>query len=516
MDKLVISKLNEVYLKVLCEPSIAQELNDYFTFDVPGAKFMPAYRNKIWDGKIRLYNLLTQTLYAGLIRYVEEFCKSRKYELEYNYETASEEFSLHEANKFLKLLNSPFTPRDYQLDAFVHAVRERRALLLSPTASGKSFIIYLITRYYNAKTLIIVPTTTLVHQLASDFKEYGYGSDHGLSDIKQGSNKRSSGVGIYAGNTERDEWSSWTNGIHKIYSGQEKGSSAQITITTWQSIYKQPKEWFNQFEVVIGDEAHLFKAKSLTSILTKLEDCKYRFGFTGTLDGSQTHKLVLEGLFGAVRKVTSTATLIEQQHLANFKIKAIVLSYPDEIRKMITRSSDYQDEIDYIVKLSARNNFIKNLVFSLEGNTLLLFQFVEKHGKLLYDMIKKEATNREVFFVHGGVEGEERDKIRSIVESDRNAIIIASYGTFSTGINIRNLHNIIFASPSKSRIRNLQSIGRVLRTSESKKEATLFDIADDMSWKSKKNYTLLHFMERIKTYNEEKFEYKVYQVKLKI
>lgn len=506
METVKIKKINEVYNKIDCEPSIAYELNDHFTFDVPGAKFMPAVRNKVWDGKIRLFNVMTCTLYSGLNRYVEEFCKSRKYEIEYETDFSSSEFSLIEAKKFVDSLNTKFVARDYQLDAFVHAVRERRALLLSPTASGKSFIIYLITRYYNAKTLIIVPTTTLVHQLASDFKEYGYDPSIGMG-LDGISSKHTSSV------NRNSAGSKWSYGIHKIYSGQEKGSQAQITITTWQSIYKQPKEWFRQFDVVIGDEAHLFKAKSLTSILTKLEDCKYRFGFTGTLDGTQTHKLVLEGLFGPVRKVTTTAELIEQKHLADFKIKAIVLSYPDEIRKMITRSSDYQSEIDYLVRLSARNNFIKNLALSLQGNTLLLFQFVEKHGQALYDLIKSDCKN-EVFFVHGGVEGSEREDIRKIVNKSNDSIIIASYGTFSTGINIPNINNVIFASPSKSRIRNLQSIGRGLRKSDTKSEATLFDIADDMSWKSKKNYTLLHFMERVKIYNEEKFDYKIYKVSL--
>jgi superfamily II DNA or RNA helicase len=505
METLKIKRINEVYNKIECEPAIAYELNDYFTFDVPGAKFMPAYRNKFWDGKIRLFNLLSCTLYGGLNRYVEEFCKSRNYEIEYETDFSSYEFSVIEAKKFIEELNPKYKPRDYQLEAFVHAVRERRALLLSPTASGKSLIIYLLTRYYNAKTLIIVPTTSLIHQLESDFREYGYNpnSNNRLSNCWSGG---------FEHNTKDSTSNEWTNGIHKIYSGQEKGSQAQITITTWQSIYKQPKRWFDQFNVVIGDEAHLFKAKSLTTILTNLENCKFRFGFTGTLDGTQTHKLVLEGLFGPVRKVTTTAELIDQKHLADFNIKAIVLSYPDEIRQMITRANDYQSEIDYLVRLSARNNFIKNLALSLEGNTLLLFQFVEKHGQVLYNLIKSD--NNKVFFVHGGVEGEERESIRKIVNAGSGNIIIASYGTFSTGINIPNINNVIFASPSKSRIRNLQSIGRGLRKSETKSEATLFDIADDMSWKTKKNYTLLHFMERIKIYNEEKFKYKLYKVSL--
>ena len=485
MDNLRIEKINEVYIKIHCEPSVAYELNDYFTFDVPGAKFMPAYRNKFWDGKIRLFQVMTGYLYTGLIKYIEEFAKQRNYELEYESDFSADEFSLKEAKEFISNINLPekYNPRNYQIEAFVNAVRERRVLLLSPTASGKSLIIYLLTRYYNARTLIIVPTTSLVSQLTSDFTDYGYESDRF---------------------------------VHRIFAGQDKQTDKQITISTWQSIYKLDKKYFEQFDVVIGDEAHLFKAKSLTSILSKLDNCKYRFGFTGTLDGTETHKLVLEGLFGSVRKVTSTADLIEQKYLADFKIKAIVLSYPEEIRKMIARTADYQSEMDYIVSLSARNNFIKNLTLSLEGNTLLLFQYVEKHGKLLYDLLKKDCETRKIFFVHGGIDGDERESIRKIVEEEQNAIIVASYGTFSTGVNIRNLHNVIFASPSKSKIRNLQSIGRGLRKSDSKDNATLYDIADDMTWKSKKNFTILHFMERIKIYNEEKFEYKIYSVSIRI
>ena len=144
--------------------------------------------------------------------------------------------------------------------------------------------------------------------------------------------------------------------------------------------------------------------------------------FRSTLDGTQTHKLVLEGLFGPVRKVTTTSELIEQKHLADFKIKAIVLSYPDEVRKMIARSSDYQSEMDYLVRLEARNKFIRNLALSLEGNTLLLFQYVEKHGKALFNELTKEAEeSRNVFFVSGEVSGEDREGIRKITEGDRKS-----------------------------------------------------------------------------------------------
>lgn len=482
-DTVYIQRYDEVYVKVKSEAGVAYEISDHFTFAVPGAQFSPQYRNKVWDGKIRLYNVMTGLIYAGLVSHIEKFARDRDYDIEYIDDFSHEEFSLKEAQDFTKTIGLPdhYEVRDYQLDAFVHGVRHRRALLLSPTASGKSLIIYLLARYYNARTLIVVPTTSLVSQLASDFSDYGYGD---------------------------------SSGIHSITAGKSKETDLNITISTWQSIYKMPKKFFEQFEVVIGDEAHLFKAKSLISVMSKLQDCKYRFGFTGTLDGTHTNKLVLEGLFGPVKKVTTTAELIEQKYLANFKIKAIVLSYSDEARKLVSKMK-YQDEVDWIVRNQHRNRFIKNLALSLEGNTLLLFQFVEKHGEVLYDVIKKAAGDRSVYYVSGKTETEDREYIRKIVETDTNAIIVASSGVFSTGINIRNLHNVIFTSPSKSRIKNLQSIGRVLRKSETKSSATLYDIADDLSHKSKQNYTIQHFKERVKIYAEEQFPYKIYPVSLK-
>lgn len=432
------------------------------------------------------------TLYAGLLYAVEQFCQERKYKLVYQDDFAAQEFSVKEAKDFINSLQLPakYEVRDYQLEAFIHAVRERRALFLSPTASGKSFIIYLIIRYYQhvlknkTRVLVIVPTTSLVSQLASDFVDYGLSA---------------------AGN------------VHKIYAGEAKHSDCPITISTWQSLYKMDKRYFGSFDIVIGDEAHLFKAKSLTSILTKCEESRYRFGFTGTLDGSQTHKLVLEGLFGRVRKVTTTAQLIEQKHLSNFRVKAIVLKYPDNIRQAMSKGTNkiYANEIDFIVRNERRNKFIKNLALSLEGNTLVLFQFVDKHGKVLYDLINNAVPKgRKVFYVSGDIEGEEREAIRRAVEEESDCIIVASL-VFATGINIVNLSNIIFTSPSKSRVRTLQSIGRVLRRSATNTEAVLFDIADDLHWKSRQNHTLRHFIDRINLYAKEKFLYKIYPISFK-
>lgn len=479
-NKLSVTKINDVHLHIKCEPGIAMELSEFFTFYVPGYKFVPAFRNKLWDGKIRLFNSRDRSLYIGLLGYLRSFCCDRNYELEIHSELQStNNLSLVEAEEFIETLSVPFTARDYQIKAFTHCVRKHRAMLLSPTASGKSLIIYLLTRWYNTKTLIVVPTISLVAQLQKDFKDYGFDSDQH---------------------------------VHQIMSGADKQTDKQVIISTWQSIYKMPKSWFDQFNLVVGDEAHLFKAKSLTTILTNLTECKYRFGLTGTLDGTQTHRLVLEGLFGKVKKIVTTKELMDSNCIAKLKIKALILKHNDSICYQ-NKNIKYQDEIKYLIGSTSRNKFIKNLAASLKGNTLLLYQFVDKHGKILYDMLKSDQ--RPVFFIHGGIGVDEREEVRRITEDEENAIIVASFGTFSTGINLRNLHNIIFASPSKSKIRTLQSIGRGLRLGSNKVSATLFDIADDMIYKSKKNFTLDHFMERMKIYNEEKFEYKIYTINLK-
>lgn len=484
MENVRVSKVNEVHVRVDADPSTKMELSEHFTFEVPGAKFMPAVRNKVWDGKVRLLNAMTGSIYYGLTGYVKSFCESRGYNFQidddvYDIQSVDKDAGSQLATEF----NAKYDTRDYQNNAVVHALEHNRALLLSPTASGKSFIIYLLSRYHsqihNRKVLIIVPTTSLVTQMSSDFSDYNNGK-------------------------ELD--------IHGIMGGVDKNILADYTISTWQSIYKQKKDFFDKFDVVIGDECHLFKAKSLTSIMEKLSNVKYRYGFTGTLDGTQTHKLVLEGLFGPVFEVTQTRKLIEDSTLASFGIKCIVLGYGEGRRKE-NANRTYQEEIDAIVTHTARNKFIRNLAWSLEGNTLILFQFVEKHGKLLYPMLQKDG--KQVHFIHGGVSADDRERVRHIAESTNNNIVLASYGVYSTGVNVVNLDNIIFASPSKSKIRNLQSIGRVLRKGVDNTEATLYDIVDDLQWKNKKNFAVKHFMERINIYSSESFDYKIYNIDLK-
>lgn len=483
MTDIIIEKYNSVSNKIHCEPAIARELNEYFTFQSPGAKYHPLVKAKKWDGKIRLFHMATQLIYGGLNHYIETFAEERNYTIGHLTDFEDEPFTVEDAKAFCDKLQLTMEVRDYQLETFVHAIQKRRALFLSPTSSGKSFMIFLTLMYTLMKTqgraLVVVPTTSLVHQMVSDFQSY---TKIDLSKMCQ-----------------------------KIMEGYTTDIHARIVVSTWQSIYKQPRKWYDKFKVVVGDEAHNFKAKSLTTILSKLDDCDYRYGFTGTLDGTHTHRLVLEGVFGPVARFITTAELIEQGHASNLNINCIILKHTDE-HKLLMQKAQYRDEIDWIVQNKARNIFIKNLASNLKGNTLILFQFVEKHGNVLYDILKDRPN---VHYIHGKVDADVREEVRAIVEKQDDAIILASYGTFSTGVNIKNLHNIIFASPSKSRVRTLQSIGRGLRKSDTKSIATLYDIADDLTHKSWKNHTIKHFAERVKIYGEEKFNYKIHVIPLK-
>ena len=486
MTNVIIQKSNEVFLQIKAEPHIEYELRDHFTFEVEGAKFMPQYRKRNWNGEIHLYDLRSKKIYVGLLDKIVSFCERQGYSYKFlDNEYYGPPFEVNESiskegvKDYIKSITK-FKPRDYQLEGVSDCLKHNRRLLVSPTASGKSLMIYALVRYYvhkGQKILLVVPTTSLVEQMYKDFIEYGW-------DAK--------------------------NHCHRIYSGREITNTNEVTITTWQSVFRMEKSFFKDYNVIIGDEAHLFKSKSLVNIMTKLEHAKYRFGFTGTLDGTQTHKWVLEGLFGPSYKVTKTEKLMREGHLSQLDIQCLVLKHPPK------KFETYEDEIQYLITHDKRNNFITNLALDLKGNTLILYSRVETHGAILYEKINNSKnTTRKVFFVHGGVDAEQRESIREITENEKDAIIVASYGTFSTGINIKRLHNVIFASPSKSRVRNLQSIGRVLRKGKDKVKAILYDIGDDCTYNSRKNYTLNHLIERIKIYNEENFNYEIITIQIK-
>jgi superfamily II DNA or RNA helicase len=476
---------------VKSDNSIERELWEFFTFTAPNAHHSPKFKAKIWDGKIRLYNFRDKTIYRGLLDYVKKFCTDRNYRCVVHFDDSTTSFSIKEAEDFVKTLRLPakIEPRDYQLAAIAHAVREKRMLALSAVNSGKSFVIYSILRYFKKKTMLIVPSKALVEQMYKDFAAYS---------------------------VEDPSWDV-SQKCSKVMEGYAKTGLNDIVITTWQSAVVQPPEWFEDYEAVLVDEAHEAKGASIRKIMDFLANAPVRLGFTGTTDDIDLHELVLTGLFGPIKTFIRTREMIDRKFSSDLTLKVIVLNYDEDVRQHFAKKNnkDYPTEVKFLIGNEERNNFIANLAQSLKGNVLVFYNFVDKHGQILYDKIlERNEEGKKVHFVWGKVSVEDREVIREHTEASRDNIIVASYGTYSRGINIVNLDYMIFAFPSKAKVRNLQSIGRGLRRGDEKDHVTLFDIADDFCTATRKNHTYTHLEKRLKIYAKEGFKYKIYKVKL--
>lgn len=488
MTILKLEHINETWIRVDSEPGVLQEIYDRLSFDVPGAKFMPKFKKRLWDGKIHLLNKRNNTIHKGLSHYLESYAKENYYSFVSNFNNAA--FDDKDAEEFISNTEwynggEQISPRDYQIEAIKRGITNKRYIALSPTGSGKSLIIASLIKFYHdneeGKILLICPTTSLVEQMYSDISTY---FPYWKTEDK----------------------------ITRIYSGMIR-ENKRVIISTWQSIYDNPQSWFEDISVVIGDETHLYSAKEVSKLFEKCVNATYRYGFTGTLSGQQLHQLQLEGLFGKAFQITTTSKLIKNKQLSDFNIKAMVFSYSEKTRKDFKRFS-WEEEVQFIISNEKRNRYIAKLASSVQGNTLVLFSRVESHGKIIFDLIK-EISDRPVYFIFGGTETEIREQVRKSMDNIDNAIIVASSQIFATGINIPTLKNIIFTHPSKSRIKTLQSIGRVLRTSDKKSgPSILFDLVDDLRYKNKINYAFNHFKERIKIYAQEEFDYQILDIPL--
>lgn len=500
MIDIEVIKLDDVYLQVDASEAIIREIVDVFTFDMPNAKFSPAYKARRWDGKIRLFSDKTRKLYTGLLPYLCVHAKEHGYTIDLDKsvplpkEKPKSEEALAFFDDYLKIHSggNPIQPRDYQLEAFRYCLGASRCVIESATSSGKSLIIYGLCRFYEEiarkqgkKILIIVPSIGLVHQMYSDFEDY------------------SSGI----------SWSAKSN-CHMVFGGQEKmDTDKTIIISTYQSIYEMDKKYFKNFCVVVGDEAHKFKASTLKNIMQKLTECPYRFAFTGSLQEDNSDRLIIEGLFGRAKAIVTARELIEMNHAPDFEVECIVFNYSADMCKQV-KGMTFQQEREFVCSIPERMDFIHKLIENLEGNTLVLFELVQKHGEILYDYIRTR-TKRKVYYVVGSTEAYEREEIRKIIENEDNCIILASYGVFSTGVSIKKIHNTIFAgSPGKSNIRVVQSIGRQLRQHSTKSKTKLYDLGDNFSTKERKNFLLRHMIERVNIYTKENHPFKVVPINL--
>lgn len=507
MKDIKIEKFNSVHFRIICkDQSVAMELYEHFSFPVEGAKFMPAFKAKLWDGIQHMYNLQTKLIYVGLYEYIIDFAKKSGYSIEDNSEIEkNSHISMKDIEDYIKNVIKPHSNgvpievRDYQINAIFHSVVNKRCVLLSPTSSGKSLILYSIIRYLLdhdlvERVLFIVPSISLLSQIRSDFNDYSSVNGWDVDD-----------------------------NCHSVFAGADKDDySKQVIFSTWQSLQKMHPQYYKGiekngkriggFDGIFVDETHTMVGKVLTSILEKANEVLYRIGCTGTLYSGKANKLLVEGLTGAAFVTTTTNNLMKNGQVANLNIKCLVLKYSEEKRK-IFKGTEYADEMKFIASYTPRNQFIAKLANSFKENSLLLVAQVE-HGRILSEMLEKMG-HQQVFFLHGNVSPEIRESVRQRIEKLEGAIIVATYGVFSTGINVRNLHHLIFSSPSKSRVRVLQSLGRLLRLFTNKDGCTLYDVIDDLSWKSTQNHTMKHFAERINYYNEEKFKYKIIPVEMK-
>lgn len=483
MSDIFLERIDSIWCRVICNPGIQAELSNEFEFEVAGAKFMPSYKSKRWDGKIRLLKPSKHgpKIYSGLSNHIKQYALENNYSFSanFNFETTPPE-SLP-INGWYSRGNKIF-PHDHQLKAIYKSLQTKRSLFISPTGSGKSLIIFtiakLLSEKVNNKIVIIVPTISLVEQLYSDFEDYSNNDG-------------------------------FTNNVTKIYGGMEK-QNKKIIISTWQSLITMDKEYFYDVDAVLSDETHLFSSKEISKLLEKFINADYRYGFTGTLDGLQVNELILQGLFGPVFKVASTTELIGENKLSDLKIVCMTLNYSDQEKKKTFDA--FEEEVRFLIGHEKRNRFICDLANSTEGNTLVLFSRVESHGRIIYDILKAKGK-KQCYYIDGSCPAEERELVRKSVDKQKNTIIVASSQVFSTGINIKSLRNIIFAYPSKSRVRTLQSIGRALRLHDDKENAVIYDISDDLVGK-KPNYTWNHFLERLKIYVQEDFNYSIKKIEL--
>ena len=497
IEEIRIKPENYTFMRVGADAGVRLELQEHFSFFAPNYKWHPKFKSRIWDGKLRLFNPSRSLLHLGLFWELFKFCEERNYKIIFDtdeqYGSVKDIFAEDDVSKedveILDSIPSKYDPRDYQMNAILWGLKKKRGVIKSPTGSGKSLLLYFLSMWFLQKqkdqsVLVIVPTTSLVEQMEGDFKTYSKGL---LPDSM----------------------------IEKIYSGQNRNPEARITISTWQSLYnidgRDAEQFYSRFGLVLHDEVHLGTAKCIAAVSERCFEAKYKFGFSGSLKDTTLSKLQLKGLYGETFSAITTNELQKRKQLADLKINCLVLKYPDSVKKsFINGKPDYQKEVSFILESDNRNKFIARLSLDQKKNTLVLFNYVEKHGKPLFKTLQdlNQEENRKIFFVSGSTDVDNRESIRQIVETEENAIICASSGTFSTGINIVNIHNIIFAFSTKSQIRVIQSIGRALRVGEGKTSATLFDIIDDISWKSRTNYGVKHATQRMEYYAEEKFKYK--------
>jgi len=491
MGRIRATKIDESYFYIETDDGdLLYELDSAFSVHKDGYEFSPAYKAHRWDGKIHFFKALSHKFPIGLADELIKYCKRRNHSISFvGWERDPESWlSREQFESDVKqiMTGAKYQPRDYQLDAAYAALVKKRGILECCTSSGKSLMIYLVMRTLMMekglkRMLLIVPSIMLVTQMYKDFEDYGW------SDL--------------------DKWCELQDKDHV------PTFEKTILITTWQSLMKQDVSFFMQQDAVVIDEAHQSKAEVLSGILKYCANATFKIGTTGTLPPSACDAYGVKSVLGnTLYKITSDE-LIQRGYLTKIVVANLFLQYPMDF---ILENQDrtYPEEVRLVEEYEPRMTILTKILKStpVNHNMLLLCNHVD-HVDQTIEYLREHQPDRKIVKITGSVKAAEREFIRVNAEESDGMVIVATYGTMSTGVNIKKIHEIVLFANSKSKIKVLQSLGRGLRKHPEKAKVIIYDVVDDMRWKSKRgkvhsNYLYDHWLERSKYYIEQKFEQK--------
>lgn len=486
-------------------------LNGALSYYVPGYRFMPLFKSGSWDGKIYLLDLTAKTFPIGLAKHVYDSAKEMGIQCQIDSEVAQcfydKTFNEQDFDEFLDSTRffskgQEIFPRDDQIEATKRALKMKRCINLCPTSFGKSLSItieclYLVKR--GLRCLIVVPTKGLVDQFANDILDYATNDSGGVEP--------------------------WMPVLQTIYGGKDKelAEDTQICISTWQSlqnIVKTDRKFMNRFDCICLDECHKGAATVLQKLMMSARDVAYRTGWTGTLANESVNEMLIKGLFGEPRQIITTTQLMDRNIVARLKISIVKFRYPADWGKRF-KFLDYPNQCKWFDELPERNEAVAKLALSQKHSGLVLYRKIA-HGEAIFEKIRELEPDRTVYLVHSGHFQRNDEKYKSfeelkpMLEKEENSILVANYQLVGTGVSVKNLHYVMFAASIKSYITTIQSIGRGLRVSDTKRNVELIDIVDDMSYKARvniiQNYAMRHFEERFRIYNENGFEYSMQSI----
>jgi superfamily II DNA or RNA helicase len=505
-----IRKINDTWMKIDCrEIYMEMEISDRFSFLIPDHRNHPQVKRRHWDGIKRLYNRTYKRMYVGLLVELVKFIKKQEYSLYIDPSLfPHSKIEKNDIENIIKEVIKPYDEKglpinvyDYQIEAIYRQLNTNRSVCLAATSAGKSLIFYIAIRIYQMldefegkPIILIVPSKLLVEQMYNDFCVYSN------NDVKN-----------------------WNPAIHcqKIDGDYSPIVKKQIIISTWQSLKNISNHIIQNAGAIFVDEVHTANGPVLTKHLENAVNVPIRHGMTGTLDDEVLHELQLTGLFGPIKRIVASKEIIDQGRATPIHIKTVILDYDErtklQLHNVVSSFEDkkkrYATEVDFINKLESRKKFIIDTAKHLKGNTIILFDRVDSYGVPLYEEMKK--IHKNTFLIVGEVGMEEREDIKNMLENIDDGIVFATTKILSTGVSIKRLHNMIFISSTKAKIKLLQSIGRLMRLHETKKRANFIDIVDKLDYKGIQNYVLGHVYKRVKYYSQEGHPIKFITINLK-